>query len=66
MEIITLLDYNHYKDVMYSYSQHEKQWLTRYKLRIDGKFQDEEIYEGKEKLTTSQIKSMIDWFCADN
>jgi hypothetical protein len=62
METITLLDYNRYNETMYSYSMHEKQWLTRYKLRMDGKFQDEEIYEWKEPLTTEQIHYFIDVF----
>lgn len=47
---------------MYSYSSHEIQGITRYKLKIDWKFKDETIYEWKETLTTDQIHSIIDWF----
>jgi hypothetical protein len=60
MEIITMIDYNHYNNVMYSYTMHEIQGLARYKLRIDGKFKDETIYSGKEPLTTDQIHYLID------
>ena len=60
METITMLDYNHYNNVMYSYVQHDKQGVTRFKLNIDGKFDAEQIYEGKEPLTTEQIHSIID------
>jgi len=57
-----MIDYNHYNNVMYSYSSHEIQGITRYKLKIDWKFKDETIYEWKETFTTDQIHSIIDWF----
>ena len=57
-----MIDYNHYNNVMYAYTMHEVQGLTRYKLRIDGKFKDETIYEWKEPLSTDKIHYLIDWF----
>lgn len=57
-----MLEYDKHNNVMYSYNMHEKDWLTRYKLRVDGKFQDEELYEWEEDITTEQIHTMIDWF----
>ncbi len=59
MEFIDLLEYWEYNTVMYSYSLHEKDWLTRYKLRIDGKFPTKEIYSDKKKLSPKEIKTLI-------
>lgn len=59
MEIIHLLEYNRTWDLMYSYYTKEYCWLKRFCLRIDGKFQDEEIYNDVYELSKWDIITLI-------
>lgn len=59
MEVLHLLDYNKIWEIMYSYYTKEYNWLTKYCLRLDGKFPSEEVYCENEQLTKWDIVSIV-------